>query len=129
MIFSKPDETKASLTQAEREAIVDLLNLCIYVDAHVAIKEGEFVDGIVKTIGWEPASGFPHYNSRSIANARSARGNEQQWLGIISASTKRLVSKPARSLAVDLCQKLFRADGLVDERESTMLEVIRKALK
>jgi uncharacterized tellurite resistance protein B-like protein len=129
MIFKNPGQTKSGLTRNEREAIIDLLNLCIYADAHIALKESEFMESVIETIGWDVQSSFDSYNSRSIAAARNARGSDEQQTDLIAFANERLKTGTARRLAVELCQKLFRADGVFDDKEYALLDAIRAALK
>ena len=120
---------EASLLQTEREAIVDLLHLCRYGDAHLAIKEGEFIADAVKKIGWDPQSSFESYASRSIAGARAAHENAERKALFLRSAAERLKSKESRSLAIDLSRRIFSADGKVADKEDGLLAEIRSALK
>lgn len=128
MLFSKKEGAKPQLQQKEREAIVDLLHLCLYADAHVAVKEGEFLSGVVDVIGWETRSSFGSYEARSVANARAARGTAELTKEFIADAASRLHSKAARALAIDLCRQLLAADGTTEDKETSLFAQIRAAL-
>ena len=118
-----------ALLQSEREAIIDVLHLCLYGDAHIAIKEGEFIADVVKKIGWGPQSSFESYAARSIAGARAAHENAEKKRLLLKSASDRLQSKEARSLAVDFSKRLFSADGKLAEKENGLLAEISSALK
>ena len=120
---------KPQLQQKEREAIIDLLHLCLYADAHIALKESELLSEVVELIGWETQSSFSSYEARSVANARNAKGSPDDRKEFISSAASRLQSKPSRALAMELCKQLFSSDGATVEKEDALLVEIRAALK
>lgn len=125
----KKEGAKPQLQQSEREAIVDLLHLCLYADAHIAVKEGEFLAGVVNSIGWETKSSFTAYEARSIANARAAKGGPELRQEFLAFAASRLTSPASRALAINLCQQLFSSDGSTADRETGLFAEIRSALK
>jgi uncharacterized tellurite resistance protein B-like protein len=129
MSFFKNNQPKSPLPQNEREAIIDLLHLCLYADAHIALREGEMIADVVETIGWDTRISFGSYESRSIAAARTAKETPEAKKPFISFAAERLQSPESRALALDLCKQLFSADGTTAENETTLLGQIRTALK
>ena len=129
MLFRKAQNPKPELPQKEREAIVDLLHLCLYGDSHIALKEGEFMSDVVDVIGWETQSSFGSYEARSISSARAAKENEATKREFLAFAAKRLESKTSRALALDLCKQLFTADGATVDKEAALLAEIRAVLK
>lgn len=127
MLFRKTENSKPQLPQTEREAIVDLLHLCLYADAHISLKEGEFLSDVVEVIGWETQSSFGSYESRSISSARAARESGAAKKDFLDFAAERLKSKESRALALDLCKQLSGVDG-TDQREAVLLGEIRAAL-
>lgn len=128
MLFRKKEDRKPELPQKEREAIVDLLHLCLYADSHIALKEGEFMSDVVDVIGWETKSSFGSYEGRSVSSARAAKESPETKKEFLSFAATRLQSKESRALAIDLCKQLFAADGSTAEKESALLGEIRVAL-
>jgi hypothetical protein len=128
MAFEKQKKPAKALLQNEREAIVDLLHLCIYADAHISLKEGQEVTDVVDVIGWDTKLSFSAYEQRSIAAAREARSEDQSQKEFIEYAAKRLTSKGSKELAVSLCAELFSSDGTAD-REAKLLMQIRAILK
>ena len=129
MLFRKKQKLRAELHQKEREAIIELLHLCLYGDAHIALKEGEFMSEVVDVIGWETQSSFASYEAQSIANARAAKENAELRRQLLSAAALRLRAKLSRELAVELCSQLFAIDGSTAAKEAVLLGEIREALR
>lgn len=129
MLFRKKESPQSQLPQKEREAIVDLLHLCLYGDSHIALKEGEFISDVIDVIGWETQSSFGSYEARSISSARAAKEAAESKREFLSFAASRLGSKTSRELALDLCRQLLATDGAVAEKESVLLAEIRAALK
>lgn len=129
MLFQKKDTAKPQLPQKEREAIIDLLHLCLYADSHIALKEGELLSDVVDVIGWETQSSFSSYEARSVSSARAAKESDATMKEFLSFAAERLQSADSRALALDLCKQLFATDGSTEEREAVLLGRIRAVLK
>jgi hypothetical protein len=72
-LFHKSEAPKDSLTQPQREAIVDLLNYCMYADNLVFLAEDRLIADTVAKFNWDPKVPFDQFDARSIGNARNAR--------------------------------------------------------
>lgn len=117
-----------NLTQVQREAIVDLLHYCMFADNFVALAEDRFVNSVAATLSWDRNISFEVFESGSIGKARKAKEiaafREEFYKDIV----KRLGSKEAKSLALQLCKDLYNADSKMAEAESQQLAVFHKLL-
>jgi hypothetical protein len=129
MSFRKVEKPKVPLPQKEREAIIDLLHLCLYADSHIALNEGKLVSELVETIGWDTNLSFSSYESKSIAAARAAKESPAAKQEFLSFASERLQSMESQTLALDVCKRLFYADGSTADNESALLSEIRAVLK
>src|SRR5437773_11260495 len=75
-LFHKSEAPKDGLTQPQREAIVDLLNYCMYADNLIFLAEDRLITDTVAKFNWEPKVPFDRFDVRSIGNARNARENQ-----------------------------------------------------
>jgi hypothetical protein len=128
MAIENQNKPAPQLLQSEREAIIDLLHLCLYADAHISLNEGDFISNVVKKIGWDTNLSFSAYEARSIAAARAAKTDDVSKKDFIDYAASRLASKASKSLAVSLCNDLFSSDGTKD-REAGLLAQIRGIVK
>src|SRR5512147_1291483 len=106
MASNKSKDSGPKFTQEEREAIVDLLHLCIYADAHISGKESDVVSKVVDHIGWDTKLSFSGYEPRSIASARAARSDPTMLKEFLARAGARLTTKEARRFAVSKCMDL-----------------------
>src|SRR5436305_15140525 len=71
-LFRKSEAPNDGLTQPQREAIVDLLNYCMYADDLVMLAEDRLITDTVGKFNWDPKVPFDQFDVRSIDNARYA---------------------------------------------------------
>ena len=128
-LFHKSEAPNDGLTQPQREAIVDLLNYCMYADNFVFLAENRFITDTVAKFNWDPKIPFDQFTVRSIANARNATESQvyrNQFLGSIR---DRLDTAAVKGQALDLCQELFVTDGSRSDEEYDVLQHLRQLLK
>jgi hypothetical protein len=128
-LFHKSEAPKDGLTQPQREAIVDLLNYCMYADNRVFLAEDRLITDTVAKFSWDPKVPFDQFDARSINNARTARDNEGYREEFLAWIRDRLGTAPVKGRALDLCQELFLADGAHSEQEDAVLQNLRKLLE
>ena len=128
-LISDDAKKNDGLNQKEREAIVDLLHYCMFADNFVALKEDQFVNSVAASLNWDKAISFESYEGGSIGNARRAKESTAYREEFLKGVSARLTSPKGRSLALDLCKKLYNADATLADAESTQLGVLSKLLK
>ena len=85
-LFHKTEAPNDGLTQPQREAIVDLLNYCMYADNLVMLAEDRLITDTVAKFNWDPKVPFDQFDRKSVSNARNARESQvyrDQFLGSI----------------------------------------------
>src|SRR4051794_11237075 len=71
-LFHKSEAPKDGLSQPQREAIVDLLNYCMYADNLVFLAEDRLITDTLAKFNWDAKVPFDQFDARSINNARNA---------------------------------------------------------
>ena len=128
-LFRKSEAPNDGLTQPQREAIVDLLNYCMYADNLVMLAEDRLIADTVAKFNWDPKVPFEQFDARSTSNARNARESQvyrDQFLGSIK---DRLETAAVKGKALSLCQELFIADGSRSDEEEDMLKHLSQLLE
>ena len=128
-LFHKSEAPKDGLTQPQREAIVDLLNYCMYADNLVFLAEDRLITDTVAKFNWDSKVPFDQFVLRSTDNARNARESQvyrDKFLGSIS---DRLSTDAIKAQALGLCQELFVADGARSDEEDAVLQNLRQLLE
>ncbi len=128
-LFHKSEAPKDGLTQPQREAIVDLLNYCMYADNLVMLAEDRLITDTVKKFTWDSKVPFDQFALRSIDNARNARESQVYREKFLGSIKDRLDTAAAKGQALDLCQELFVADGARSDEEEDVFQNLRKLLE
>jgi uncharacterized tellurite resistance protein B-like protein len=128
-LFRKSEEPRDGLTQPQREAMVDLLNYCMYADNLVMLAEDRLIADTAAKFDWDSKTPFDQFEVRSIDNARNASENpgyREKFLGSIK---DRLDTAGVRRRTLELCQELFLADGSRSEEEDAVLQNLQQLLE
>jgi hypothetical protein len=128
-LFHKSEAPKDGLTQPQREAIVDLLNYCMYVDNLVFLAEDRLIADTVAKFNWDSKVPFDQFDVRSIDNARNATENQGYRDRFLASISDRLGTAAVKRQALDLCQELFIADGARSDEEENVLQNLTKLLE
>jgi lysyl-tRNA synthetase class I len=111
------------LEQAEREAIIDLLLLAIYVDDHLSLSESKVFDDAADSMGWDSTTGPSLYINNATERARTARSSEEGTARLINYVAERLSSVGSKERALELLNRLFMADGKTDTEKAFFKQV------
>ena len=128
-LFHKSEGPKDGLTQPQREAIVDLLNYCMYADNLVFLAEDRLITDTVAKLNWDPKIPFDQFDARSINNARNASESQVYRDQFLASIRDRLATAAVKGQALDLCQELFLADGAQSDEEDVVLQHLRQLLE
>ena len=129
-LFHRSEAPNDGLTQPQREAIVDLLNYCMYADNLVMLAEDRLIADVAAKFNWDPrAVPFDQFDARSVGNARNARESKVYRDKFLGSIKERLDTSAVRMKALDLCQELFLADGAQSEEEDEMFENLKPLLE
>jgi len=126
---SDPSVQNDGLTQPQREAIVDLMNYCMYADNLILLAEDRFITDTVAKFSWDSKTPFDQFDVRSIDNARNARENQGYRDRFLASIRDRLGSPLVKGQALDLCRQLFVADGVHSDDEDVVFQNLRKLLE
>ena len=128
-LFHKSEEPNDGLTQPQREAIVDLLNYCMYADNLVFLAEDRLIADTAAKFNWDSKVPFDQFEVRSVSNARNARESQVYRDQFLASISDRLSTDAVKAQALDLCQELFLADGARSDEEDAVLQNLRELLE
>ena len=128
-LFHKSEAPKDGLTQPQREAIVDLLNYCMYADNLVFLAEDRLITDTVAKFNWDPKVPFDQFDARSVSNARNASESQVYRDQFLASIRDRLGTAAVKGKALDLCQELFVSDGSRSDEEEDVFQNLRKLLE
>ena len=128
-LFHKSEAPKDGLTQPQREAIVDLMNYCMYADNLVMLSEDRLITDTVAKFNWDSKVPFDQFVLRSTDNARNARESQVSRDQFLASIKDRLGTAAVKGQALGLCQELFVADGARSDEEEDVFQNLRKLLE
>jgi hypothetical protein len=128
-LFHKSEAPNDGLTQPQREAIVDLLNYCMYADNLVFLAEDRVITDTAAKFNWDSKVPFDQFEVRSVSNARNARESQVYRDRFLASIKDRLDTASVKGKALDLCQELFLADGAQSDEEDAVLQNLRQLLE
>ena len=127
-LFHKSEASKDGLTQPQREAIVDLLNYCMYADNLIFLAEDRVITDTVAKFNWDPKVPFDQFDARSVSNARNASESQVYRDQFLASIKDRLDTAAVKGQALELCQELFLADGAQSYEEDDALQNLKELL-
>jgi hypothetical protein len=128
-LFHKSEAPTDGLTQPQREAIVDLLNYCMYADDLIMLAEDRLITDTVAKFNWDSKVPFDQFVLRSTDNARNARESQVYRDQFLASIRDRLGTAAVKGQALGLCQELFVADGARSDEEDAVLQNLRGLLE
>ena len=128
-LFRRSEAPNDGLTQPQREAIIDLMNYCMYADNLVFLAENRLITDTVAKFNWDPKVPFDQFDVRSVSNARNASENQGYKDRLLASISDRLGTAAVKGRALDLCQELFLADGAQSYEEDDALQNLRELLE
>ena len=128
-LFHKSEAPTDGLSQPKREAIVYLLNYCMYADNLIFLAEDRLIADTVAKFNWDSKVPFDQFDVKSVSNARNARESQVYKDRFLASIRDRLDTAAVKGQALDLCQELFLADGARSDEEDAVLQNLRTLLE
>jgi hypothetical protein len=101
-LFHKSEAPNDGLTQPQREAIVDLLNYCMYADNLIFLAEDRLITDTVAKFNWDSkAVPFDQFDVRSIGNARNATESQVYRDKFLRSISDRLSTAAVKGQALE----------------------------
>lgn len=113
------------MTQPQREAILELLVLSLFVDAHISLAEEDTLHARIQGLGWESDKPRDIHFLNAMNKARAAASTAEKTETFIAERAARIDSASARENALDAIHSVLASDGR-GEDESHFLALLRK---
>ena len=127
-LFNRVPASPDGLTQAQREAMVDVLFFCMYADNTLALKEEKILADTVGQFSWDPQVSYDSYASRSIAHARAVKETPASRDDFFASVAQRLATAAVKRRTLELCRQIFTADGDFSGSEQELFRELQKSL-
>jgi hypothetical protein len=115
------------MTQAQREALFDLLTLSIYADHHVSLTEEALVESAFIAEGWESEYPKNLFLEKSFARAREAAEAEETMAAYVQERATAFDDEGSQIEAFGVVRNILIRDGLNAE-EMVFLDRLKAVL-
>ena len=102
------------MTQGQREALLDLLILGIFVDAKLSVAEDAALEGAFKVIGWDGAQPRDVFICRSLSRAWRVRDSEGATGAYINSRTTAFTDEDSRVRGSSFWRRFLWRTGWLD---------------
>ena len=127
-IFQRLLGSDPGRSQAQAEALVDLLLLGMYSDHLISLAENDFIEQEGEQLVWESGISFGGYLQRVIPKVRALQGSVEKEGEFLLDIAERLGDAATKQHALDELNALLAADGVVQLEEAFVAQV-KQALK
>lgn len=115
-------------TQAESQALINLMLLARFSDKKLTISEEETFTAILEKLHWEDVMTPESFVNENITRAREAVRDEVVTEQFINHEVAMFKTAESKSIVLKKLTKLLESDGL-DEAEKSLYTRIEKKLK
>jgi hypothetical protein len=115
--------------QQQREALVDLLVLAMFIDRHVANAEGELIRARAEggpDVAWQGSRSYQQFFDASVRRTRDVLGSDDATRAYLEDIALRLETDEQRDKALAACRELVDIDGERAEAEENLLSQARE---
>ncbi len=114
------------MTQTQREALLDLLTLSVFIDSYLSLSEDHALQSALESLGWESPRPKEIFVLNSMSRARTAAESDANTDAFIKARAAAFTDTASQSAAVTCLQKVLSADGIA-QSESDFLARVQAA--
>lgn len=115
-----------TLTQPQREAILDILVLAMYSDGHLSLLEDDNLKAKIDSLNWDPNMSASIYLGESVAAARDTEGMTEV-LKAVEEKAKILETPEVKNHAYELAVEMLRCDDIAED-EKEFLSALKYSL-
>lgn len=115
------------MTQPQREALLELLVLSIFIDSHLSLAEEETLQARIAGLGWESEKPRDIHFLTAMHRARGASESPEKTEAFLAAKTSAFTTNDCRLAALEAIRSVLASDGH-DESESAFLTLLRAHL-
>ncbi len=117
------------MTQAEREAVVDLLTYAMYADRSLSLSEDKAFNAEISRMSWAGTLAAEDYVNRAISRVRAVRRHTLEEDDFLASRSRKLLSEASRDRLLAAIEAVTLADGDEAGDERTLKQRLRDLLR
>ncbi len=111
------------MTQTQRESLLDLLILSIFIDSHLSLKEDQALQTSFDEVGWEAEKPREIFLCNSMARARKAADTDADTAAYLTARAGDFTDLDSQAIALGLLKEVLAGDGISAEESNFLARV------
>ncbi len=115
------------MTQHQREALLDLLVLSIFVDSYLSLAEDAALHQAMEELGWEAELPRDIFFLNSMNRARQVSASDEKTAEYVKARAAAFTDATFQQYALEQLERVLASDTIVPS-ESAFLNHVRDAL-
>lgn len=120
------DEEPTFSSDAEHEAVLELLVATMFANGTVSEDELREIDQLVAEHDWgSPTFSFSQSFGSAVAEVRDALDRPEGLTSLLAPLSDRITTPGLRAEVHDACAMVAHSDGTTDQAESTWLDQVR----
>lgn len=123
-VIAKPESQ-----QIEREAIIELMLMTMYIDKSLKLSEDEVLNKYLSGISWESPFSIQQFLGLATAKVRNALADKDKMKAFLEDINSKFTSSTIKQQAFEICGELAIADGNLTQSEREFLDAMGQILK
>jgi hypothetical protein len=111
------------MTQAQREALIDLILLSQFSDSHVSIKEGVSLDTAIESLGWDSPKPRDIYFLTATSRARKATDSAESTAAFIKERAAAFADPAEQDQALAIIRQVMESDGATGDEVKFLAQI------
>lgn len=112
VVFSDCPGSVRPMTQESRQALIELLFLSLYLDAHLSLSEDEVLTTALDSLGWESTKPREQFILSAFAAAREASSCEMKSDAFLQSRIEIIKAASVGAEAYTWLNRVLGADGI-----------------
>ncbi len=112
-----------AFSQPQREALIDLLILSIFVDAHLSLAEDHALHSAIDSLGWASEHPREIFVLNSFSRGRRASESDDTMAQYVSTRAEVFPEPARRAEALTQIRTVLESDGLAEQETSFLRHV------
>lgn len=120
---------KEKSEQSQKEAIVDLLIMTMYIDKSLKLEEDEAIEKYIETLQWESPMSVEYYLGIATAKVRKALETPEKIRSFVEDVGNRVETVELKKQVLQICNELAMADSEISTKEQEFLQLVAQVFQ
>ena len=120
---------KEKSEQSQKEAIIELLIMTMYIDKSLKLEEDEAIKKYIETLQWKSPMSVEYYLGIATARVRKALETPEKIHSFLEDVSNRVETVELKKQVLQVCNDLAMADSDISTKEQKFLELVAQVFQ